>query len=193
MSVTYSEIRELLDYDPITGHFTWRERGEKYIPHPIARATFNKRIAGARAGSIKLNKQSGYRYRRIRVLGKTYMESRLAWVWMTGSEPPEEIDHINRDPMDNSWSNLRASTRVFNSHNVEVRKNNSSGVTGIGKSASGKWIAHCSFMAKQYHMGVFAEIDEAALSLLDFRAEHGIDPVPGMQIAVYHQHAAGVA
>ncbi len=45
--------------------------------------------------------------------------------------PQEEIDHINRDKLDNRKENLRICDRLTNMQNREVNKNSSTGYNGI--------------------------------------------------------------
>lgn len=61
--------------------------------------------------------------------GKKCYAHRLAWKLMTGEFTPTsmDIDHINRDRKDNSWSNLRLATRSDNLKNCKKRRNSLTG------------------------------------------------------------------
>lgn len=71
-TLTQERMRELLDYDPETGIFTWRKDGKG--GRGIRR--------GQRAGSVDPN---GYRY--IRLDQKDYLAQRLAWFWSKNEWP----------------------------------------------------------------------------------------------------------
>jgi hypothetical protein len=85
-TLTAHRLRQLLDYDSATGLFRWRA---------------NPRV-GRVAGYVK---QDGAR--RIKINGRTYMASRLAWLWMTGRWPVTEINHRNGVKDDDRIVNLR--------------------------------------------------------------------------------------
>jgi hypothetical protein len=53
----------------------------------------------------------------IRIDGRMYYASRLAFLYMTGSFPTYEVDHIDRDRLNNRWENLREATRSQNCGN----------------------------------------------------------------------------
>lgn len=97
--LTQERLKELLSYDPLTGVFLWR------VNRGPARA-------GKRAGCV-----SPIGYRSIRPDGKLYWEHRLAWFYMTGSWPDEEIDHRDLNRANNIWTNLRPSTSSQNKAN----------------------------------------------------------------------------
>lgn len=125
---SFSEVDRLLAYEPNTGILRW-----KVYRGPKAKV-------GSSAGAVRGG------YLRIGIRGRTYQAHRLAWLLMTGEEPKQEIDHINRDKLDNRWSNLRdasafgVSGTSYNSHNI-----NRSGVNGVPSGVqfrNGSWKAN---------------------------------------------------
>lgn len=134
MKIDESAFLAALSYDPDTGVFTWR----------IDRPGRWKIKAGDRAGSSLLQK-CGKRYRRVVFKGQHIQEHRLAFLFMEGELPPEdvEIDHDDGDGENNRWSNLNKSTRQGNAKNLRKRSDNISGVAGVvwDKSRE-KWMAY---------------------------------------------------
>ena len=55
--------------------------------------------------------------RQIRIASGFYYSSRLAWLYMTGEWPEDQVDHINRIRDDDRWINLRAANQSQNSYN----------------------------------------------------------------------------
>lgn len=142
--ITAERLRELLDYDPLTGQFRW------LIQRQCVRA-------GSVAGSV------GRRgYRTIGVERKTYRANRLAWFHFYGIWPTYEIDHINRVKDDNRIANLRDSTGGENSQNVvSPRSDNTSGYRGVTVSGN-RWRAQIAVGGKNIHLGQFDTPEEAA-------------------------------
>ena len=92
-------LRATLHYDPDTGKFTRKiARGSKAV--------------GDEPGSF-----NPVGYWQIGVCGRTYTAQRLAWYYTTGEWPEHDIDHINRDKLDNRIANLRAISRSENLKN----------------------------------------------------------------------------
>jgi hypothetical protein len=105
----------MLSYDPETGIWTWLvARGQCIHPGDVA-------------GGVGKTEC----YWRITVDGRKYLAHRLAWLWMTGSFSPAEIDHINADKTDNRFANLRPATHGQNRQNIKAFKNNWSGCKGV--------------------------------------------------------------
>jgi hypothetical protein len=74
----------------------------------------------------------------------------------------KEVDHINHIPHDNRKRNLRICDRVENSWNSPIRKNNTSGVTGVWfDKACGKWIAHIRCNGENMYLGLYANKEDA--------------------------------
>lgn len=76
------------------------------------------------------------------------------------------VDHRNGDGLDNQKGNLRILTPALNSLNrVRLHKFNRSGVTGVCFfKATGKWGASITLNKKQYHLGFFDTVEEAAFA-----------------------------
>jgi len=139
-----NELKELLEYDPETGVWTWlvSRNGTKGI--------------GSVAGYI----QQGYR--RIKINGKDYRAARLAHLYMTGEWPENEIDHENRIKDDDRWENLRPATRLENNRNQGIRKDNTSGHKGVyWHKQRKKWVAQIVVNRKKIHLGYFDNLEEA--------------------------------
>lgn len=137
MSLTAERLRELLHYDPLTGLF-------------IRIVRRGKEKIGSTAGRI-----DSFGHRQIGIDGRRYLAHRLAWLYMTGVWPIDQIDHINGVPDGNQWSNLRQATGSQNQQNLRKAKGNSkSGLLGVCASR-GKWMASITCGGKQKHLGYF--------------------------------------
>lgn len=76
-----------------------------------------------------------------------------------------EIDHINRDKLDNRKSNLRICTRGQNQVNKPIQKNNTSGYKGVSwNKRLGRWVAYISENGKAKQLGLFNTKEEAAMA-----------------------------
>lgn len=90
----------------------------------------------------------------------------------------EELDHINRDPLDNRRCNLRFCTRSQNVANTRKHSNNTSGFKGVSwHKSSMKWRAVIRANGKNVHIGSFARIEDAvaahALKAIEVFGEFG--------------------
>lgn len=153
--LTQERLKELLDYDPGTGVFSWIvDRG-----------------GTAKAGSVA-GRLNGNTYLQIMVDGKRYCAHRLAWLYVHGEFPPDQLDHINRIRTDNRISNLRPATGTENNQNCSKRSDNTSGVIGVGwHKKCGKWVAHIRLNGRRKHLGLYDTIEEAAAARASAKAE----------------------
>ena len=76
--------------------------------------------------------------------------------------PPDnmEIDHINRNKLDNRRENLRICTQQQNLQNKGIPTDNTSGYTGVYKR-NNKWCARININKKQINLGTFNTFEEA--------------------------------
>lgn len=155
-TLTHARLQELLDYDPQTGIFTWKK--------PTGRRVKVGQIAGCDIGSGHLV---------IRIDTRAYCYHRLAWLYVTGEWPPQEIDHKDRNPGNNRFDNLRLATHAQNLKNQRKPKNNTSGFKGVKlDKRNGRWIARITMEYKDVHIGCFATAEEAAKAYDDAALKH---------------------
>jgi hypothetical protein len=88
-----------------------------------------------------------------------------------------EVDHVNRDKLDNRRANLRMATRALNNQNTPARKGSSSPHRGVAfdprpKSAAAPYRARVQLNRVNYELGSFATEAEAARAASAFRARH---------------------
>lgn len=170
--------REFLHYVPKTGILIWRTRERRWFPDDGHWRTWNTRFASTVACT---KNKSGHLS--VLILGRRYYAHRLIWLWMTGEWPDGEIDHKNRDPSDNRWTNLRVVTHRQNTRNGPLLRSNTSGHVGIYiRKSDGAFLAQISIDGKHHHLGVFGTMDEAirarkaAEKAFGFMPEHANSP-----------------
>lgn len=148
-------LRRLLSYDPEMGNFVWIGK------------TGRSTQVGTRAGRTDRNG-----YRGINIMNRKYAAHRLAWLYMTGEWPKQQIDHINGKRDDNRFSNLRDVSSSENRRNSRRSNNNRSGHTGVSfDKSTDKWRAVIKIDGKQKEIGRFRRISEAIVARK--RAETG--------------------
>lgn len=128
LGLTRERLQSLLSYDPVTGEFRW-------IAPEGKKSTI---LVGTVAGH--LHAKTGYR--RICIGKRLYRAHRLAWLYMTGEWPAQDVDHRNGARSDDRWANLRAASNAENTASQRLRLNNTSGFKGVHYDKSrGKWVA----------------------------------------------------
>ena len=143
--LTAERLRERVSYDPETGVFRWRAR------------QFGRMKAGDLAGYFR---KDGYL--RIKLDRHDYLGHCLAWLYMTGEWPVDEVDHKNRITSDNRWDNLRAATRKQQHRNKGTWAR--SGLKGAYQAKTGRWAARIKLGGKVRHLGYFDTAEAAHIA-----------------------------
>lgn len=119
MTLTADRLREVVRYDPATGVFT-----RLVSTAPNARA-------GDFAGSLRKRGILAFH-----VDGKLYAAHRLAWLYMTGKWPDDDIDHRDGNKVNNRWDNLRDVDDFTNLQNLRkaMKSNKTTGLLGASWS-----------------------------------------------------------
>ena len=136
------KLRTHISYDPSTGIMTWKK------------VLSNRGVVGAECGSNVDSKG----YKRVCFEGKQYRAHRVVWAMHYGEIPSFQIDHINGDRSDNRICNLRLASNQENSFNTRIKKNNTSGYTGVTWSQNAKKrMAQIMVNNKHIYLGTFAD------------------------------------
>lgn len=153
--ITQERLKEVLEYNPETGIFIW-----------IAKTSPASRI---KVGEVAGNLQPNGRWY-IMIDGKTRLAHRLAWLYMRGNVPSGEqpfIDHIDGNPLNNIFSNLRPCSNSENQRNTRKPRRNTSGFKGVSyHKLTGKFCAYVTnpLTCKKQHLGLYTTPEEASLA-----------------------------
>jgi len=156
--VTQEQLKSALSYNPETGVFT-RIKGRRGV--------------GDEAGYIAHVSQSKLPYRVIRVNSIKFYAHRLAFLYMTGSLPTKNVDHINGDGTDNRWVNLRDVGQLENSKNCKTRKDSKTGVNGIHNYNGGRYRVRLMCGGKHRCLGIYDDFFEACCVRKSAEIKHG--------------------
>ena len=150
-----TRLKEILNYDPETGIFTWKERPARCI------------AIGDIAGCSK------FRYTTICISYRNYGAHRLAWLYVHDEWPPEFVDHINGLTHDNRICNLRLADNSGNQQNQKkAQSNNKSGYLGVDWHKKSKsWRASLVVNKKRTELCGFKTPEEASQAYLAAKRE----------------------
>lgn len=159
VDLTAHRARELFDYNPETGHLTWR-RKEYGADEPNSTIDL---WPGKQAGCW-----TSAGYISIIVDGKPKQAHRIIWAHVHGAPPSNCIDHINGVRDDNRISNLRDVSRAMNSQNRRQAQGGRSLPLGV-KASVGK--GRTTYNAT-LTLGGFATPEEAHAVYLEMKRRH---------------------
>lgn len=142
--ISHDDLLALMAYDPDTGTFHWRE-----YRYP-------------RREDLLVGFRNDEGYLKTKIGRKTYSLHRLAWLYIHGEWPSDQVDHINGVRDDNRLCNLRLASQSENRINSAVNANNKLGIRGVRKTARGLgYAARITKDGRQIHLGYFKTPEEA--------------------------------
>ena len=115
LGLTHELVLKLFSYNDEVGNLIW-----------IAKINPKQNI-GDIAGRVNYHRKR----RDISIGGIRYKSTHIIWLYKTGTLPTSLIDHINRNSLDDRWSNLREANYSQNACNSSLRVNSSSGIKGL--------------------------------------------------------------
>lgn len=152
--LTSEYLRSILRYEPETGEWFWIDRKyKKHVDEPVC--------------------SNARKFPQIRINGRNYLASRLAFLYMTGRWPENLIDHIDVNPLNNKWDNLREADKKTNAYNTRAPRNNTSGHKGVSWSKDkNKWHAYIKVGQKRLNLGRYKDKEDAIKAYRDAAAKH---------------------
>lgn len=142
LELTPELVAAAITYNPETGQFV-------YAP--------GRRKAGQSTGWV--NSTTGYVT--VHACGHNLLAHRVAFFLMEGRWPVV-MDHVNRNPADNRWSNLRECTVAQNTHNRATRAKKSTLPRGVYQPNRGSYIAQIVANGVSHYLGTFKTTGEAS-------------------------------
>lgn len=152
--ITYEEVREMFDYDPITGILSWKKTGKGR----------KRTVAGCLDGKGHYT---------IHLRPRSYQLHRIIWLWQTGEWPNGTVDHKNRIGTDNRWCNLRVANQTQQNANQTVRRTNTSGYKGVfWHKECKRYAAVIHVKGKKLWLGLHDTPEVAAAAYLEAAKKH---------------------
>lgn len=142
MGFTKTYIQSILSYNTNTGVFTWLcDMGANKVKDKVAGGVVDRYL------KIKINK-------------KKYFAHRLAWLYVYGEWPKNQIDHIDGNAFNNRIDNLREVTSRENCQNYSIHRNGKLVGASFHKQHQ-KWRATIYENGKCKHLGLYSTELEA--------------------------------
>lgn len=113
-------------------------------------------------------------YRQVKVEGKSVLVHRICFALHYGFIP-EQVDHKDRNRLNNKAENLKSATNTTNQWNSGIRKDNTSGCKGVTyKKEFNKWCARISKNKKRCHLGYFETKEAACMAYKKAKGVHHV-------------------
>ena len=107
--------------------------------------------------TVKKHSEAGWintqGYGEVKHNGKSYKCHRIAYILLNNCElyADEQIDHLDGNRLNNSYSNLKLSNAKLNSRNKKVRKSSDTGINGVTFTSNGQ--------GNYYTRAIWTELD----------------------------------
>ena len=162
--LTQTRLKELLDYNPETGIFTWKVSSAK---------------------NVKVGDEAGYKrpngYICISIDGKQYFANRLVWLFVHGCFPKGNLYYIDQIRDNNRIKNLREATQSQNMINSKTQSNNTSGIRGVYYyKPTQKWYASIGVLGKRLSLGYYENKFDAAKDRFKAEIKYGYTDILSM-------------
>jgi hypothetical protein len=164
--ITQELLHKYFIYDKDSGELIYKLRTSSH--------TSVGKVAGNIAGTLP---DGGYK--QLSLFGKVYPIHRIIWLYVYGSFPDKQIDHIDHNRVNNRISNLRLSTHHTNMKNKSRYVTNKTGYSGVNPHGN-NWKARIGVNGTKVLLGVFPSFEEAvaarkaAEKLLAYHENHGL-------------------
>lgn len=152
INLTAEELRSLLSYCMESGIFSRLTGRKKGLPAGSCNRGYFYIGLGGRNGDV-------------------FAAHRLAWLYVHGSWPIGEIDHIDGNPSNNAITNLREVSRIRNAQNQrKPRTSNTHGFFGVWRNKK-RWGCSIRVNGKRFHIGTFDTPEEAEAAYIAAKRE----------------------
>lgn len=159
----------MLSQDQVKKLFDYREDGYLIRKNNTSGPCSKK---GMVVGYIPKSITRNNRYITTKISGKHWCVHRLIFLWHNGYIP-DQIDHINRNTLDNRIENLRETTASQNICNRKLFSNNTSGMKGVHwHKHKKKWFVYVDINKKRKSIGYFDDIELAELVSIEAREKY---------------------
>jgi hypothetical protein len=123
----------------------------------------------------KKDKPAGYlskKYKIVSINYKNYLNHRIIFLWHHGYIP-KEIDHIDRNSLNNKIENLREATRSQNMFNKLANATNKTGIKNVvWSNEKKKYKVQINVNKKHIFLGYFNDIELAELTAIEARNKY---------------------
>lgn len=150
-------IHECFDYDKATGICTWKERPLHHYANASMMNRSNNKLANAIIDQTPHS--NGYLY--LTLMGVRYSLHRLIWKHVTHNDPLYSIDHIDNNPLNNKWDNLREANIMQNNSNRNTQLNSDKKKGVSYRKSTNRYRAQIQDNGITYELGSFLTEDEA--------------------------------